>query len=123
MLKSLFIDSEFRGGKIQPLSKISFHLTQNFEGNFRVFETIPLLNIFFAPFFQPALGNLGEIAFFLVCFLQDSVIALMKSAFLIFCGTKIEERQKLIFLKTDNSGIFEKERALVIMASARFVLF
>ena len=56
-------------------------------------------------------------------FLQDSVNALTKSVFLIFCGIKNEERKKLIFLQNDDSGIFEKERALAKMTSARFAVF
>ena len=121
--KSLFIDSEFQGGKIQPFWKISFHLTPIFARDFRVFEKVPLLNAFWGTFLQPVFWGFWKITYFCGCVFCDSVIALMESIFLIFCGAKIEERQKLIFLKNDNSGILEKERALAKMTSARFAVF
>jgi len=82
--KSLFIDSEFRGGKIQPLLKKSFHLTPLFEGNFRAFEKSLYLTYFLGRFFTLFWVTFEKQHFSLYAFLQDSVIALMESLSQIF---------------------------------------
>ena len=77
------------------------------------------LGTFITPFFAVFAKQLISV----YAFLQDSVIALMKSIFLIFRRTKIEKSPKLIFLQNDDRGSFEKERALAKMTSARFAVF
>ena len=77
-----------------------------------MFEKSLYLTCFLGPFINPFFAVFAKQLISVYAFLCDSVIALMKSVLPICSRTKIREGQKLIFWQNDDSGIFEKERAL-----------